>query len=93
MSINLQLSLFVHDALNGKLPPGTSQFYSLMQHSYHTRSKDKGNLLIPKYNTNSGQHSIKYAGAKVWNKLPENIRVLSSRNSFKKQMKHFLEHD
>ena len=43
---------------------------------------------IPRVN-NFGLHSFKYTGIKLWNNLPLNIKLKTSKNVFKKSVKQY----
>ena len=68
-----QIGIFVHDALNGMLPPHFKDYFPHIKHIHSTRCKFKGDLYVPKYNNNIGQSSIKFVGPKIWNNIPETI--------------------
>ena len=46
------------------------------QHNYPTRTR--GNLLTPVHHLTIFQHSISFTGPKVWNSVPEHIKLLST---------------
>ena len=85
-----QTVLFVYDNISGNFPSDIPCYFSSIQHLYPTRSKDKGNLLIPKYTTNIGQCSMKYSGVTLWNQIPESIRSLRSKSKVKRDLKRHL---
>ena len=85
-----QVGIFVHDALHNALPPHFNNYFSYVNHSHNTRRKAKRDLNIPKYNSNIGQSSIMFVGAKLWNNLPDVVRDIPARSKFKKDYKHFL---
>ena len=69
------LSTFVYKQQNGLLPCTFDKRGRITRQSHH--------LYIPKYRTTQGQRTIKYTGAKLWNELPENIRLCNSLCLFK----------
>ena len=59
-----------------------------LDHAYGTRHRE--NLLIPPHTTTLIANSFKVESVRVWNRLPNNIKVSPSMNSFKNKMKCFL---
>ena len=57
-------------------------------HNYPTRFHD--NFRTPLHNTTLFQHSMSYSGPLVWNSVPNNIKVLRTLRSFKKQLKSYI---
>ena len=71
----------VFKALNGLCPPYISKLFTLSNSS--TRSNAK-NLILPSVRkTFSGLHSFKYFGAKLWNELPDKIKLSRSLKASK----------
>ena len=58
------------------------------QHNYPTRTR--ANLRIPQHNLSIFKHSLSYNCPITWNSIPENIKLLPTLNSFKKQYKMYL---
>ena len=58
------------------------------QHTHFTRTHE--NLRIPAHNLTLFQHSISYLGPKIWNLIPDNIKISPSVHSFKKQLKKYI---
>ena len=85
-----QIGIFVHDVINGNVPPYFSNFFSKIGHCYDTRQQKRNDLSIPKYNNNYGQFSTKFTGAKIWNSIPSHIRDTRSRSTFKANFKSHL---
>ena len=85
-----QVAIFVHDVLHGRLPQHFKSYFSPLEHDYCTRSKNRSILHPPKFNSSLGQTSIKFVGATVWNSIPENIKCIHSRQTFKNELKNYL---
>ena len=71
--ILLDLGVFMYKTQKGLAP---DVFYDLYHsvtevHSYNTRSANKGNLQIPLTN-------LSYLGAKIWNNIPNSIKLVST---------------
>ena len=58
-------------------------------HNHSTRQAKNESIYISQIQTNSGKKSIQYAGAILWNKIPNSIKSLSF-TSFKKEYKKQL---
>ena len=84
-------ALFMHDYHHDKLPNLFDSFFIKASriHSYNTRFASKSSVSIPYARTNYGKFNIRFTGAKVWNSLDEEIKLLS-KASFKKKLKDVL---
>ena len=54
-------------------------------HQRSLRSTSDHLLYVPKPNIEQFRNSISYSGSKIWNSIPENIRLSDSIISFKKR--------
>ena len=90
--LKCEIAKFVHCKLTNKTP-NLFRNYFCKTAEYSTRvtrqSCDNLSLYIPRYRTNKLQRCIKYQRVKIWNFIPQKIRVLSY-NRFKIQYKNFL---
>ena len=68
---------------------GFQQGFYQSRHGLQTRYR---NLAVPKFHRlTRTQQSITFNGPLYWNQLPEEIRTISSRSSFKRRLKeHYL---
>ena len=73
------LLLYMHKSMkNNKYP---------VQHSLDTRSR---NLAAPKFHRLSGtQRAVSFSGPTLWNKIPTELRDLSSYGNFKTKLKSY----
>ena len=55
-----------------------------------TRSMVNGNLFGPAHHLMVEQRSLRYAGSKLWNEIPHEIRNANSLNSFKIKLNAYL---
>ena len=89
---NFQILLFVHKFIHhsGKLPPVFMSYFIQNQfiHQHDTRTRCNLHPYTPC--TNFGKRAIKYKGTQLWNDLPENLKLLVSTVSFKRELKYFL---
>ena len=72
----LAISTFVYDLRNEDLPHSLTDYCQVAEHKYMyaTRSKDRGQLYLPKCKTTHGQFSISFMGAKLWNCIPPEVK-------------------
>ena len=57
-------------------------------HNYPTRARQ--NIRVPIHNLTIFQHSLSYLGPSIWNALPDEIKLLPTLYSFKKQLKKHI---
>jgi len=57
-------------------------------HNYNTRNKH--NLHLSSVHSEYGKRSIKFKASNLWNKLPENLKNITSLPAFKKSLRIFL---
>ena len=89
----LQLGLFIFESLSNIGPSHTViQFTQINEtHQHQTRQASRGNLIQESVRTSQyGLKSLSYEGAKLWNKIPNDIRNKPHKNIFKKHYKKFL---
>ena len=74
--------ILVYLALNNAAPSYNSDLFTERQTSLSLRGKRR--LVIPRVNTtNYGLHFFRYHASKLWNLLPDNVRVSTSLAVFK----------
>ena len=71
---------------SNNVPYNLSQYFTLTSdiHKLNTRSCSFDTYYLPRFKTNKLQHSIKFTGVKVWNKIPnkffsKNLKLLFCR--------------
>ena len=70
-----------------KCPAYISNIFYTRSTSYSLRQTD---FSIPRFNTVTyGQHSLRYLGPKLWEKLPKDIRSAKTLNNFKIAIRKF----
>ena len=82
--IDLQTLSFVHGALTTF--PINCKFESISRSSSSRR-----NLRIPLCRTSHAQQSIAVRGARCWNKLPDNLKIVASRACLKTRIKNTIQ--
>ena len=82
-SIKKRICKLVFDSLNGsgRICDIFMNYFEKMDHSYKTRN-NKFSLKLPKVNTNIGRNSFFFKAAIIFNEIPLDIRLLSSRALF-----------
>ena len=75
----LETAEFMHSFYRCMLPENFDTFFrsSNAQHSYNTRSITSDGYYQETVSTKSGQLSCIYAGVKIWNKIPLDIKKAS----------------
>ena len=83
----------MHDVSNNSLPANISNLflYPAQVHSYNTRFSEIGNFNIKYSRTNHLKHSFSIFGARIWNSIPQSIRILS-KHKFKDSLHQLLLH-
>ena len=75
----------VFKALHGLVPEYISRLFTLRNCKINLRGDNI--LMVPRVNTTSyGLHSLAYQGSKLWNSLPNNIRLLHELSQFKSEI-------
>ena len=87
----LEVAKFMHSFYHCMLPENFDNYFKSgsTQHSYNTRSITSEGYYLERVVTKSGQLSCIYAGVKIWNKIPLDIKKLFKR-SFCRYIKRSL---
>ena len=89
--IEFKILLLTFKALNGTAPPYLTELLVFKQNARILRSSNDQLLIVPKSRLKTiGDRSFCVAAAKLWNNLPQNIRLCSSLENFKSLTKTFL---
>ena len=79
---------FVHNYFSKNLPPVFDDYYSTLAEQHQIDTSNGQNLLyIPHHVTNIAATSLKISGAKLWNKLDNNLKNIPKVKSFRKMFK------
>ena len=92
----LQTAALAHDMSNKHCPTNLQNTFDLCtdSHNYSLRSASDNPLGLRQTLPNNCQTKLRFSalGPRVWNNIPENIRQIKNRKSFKKHLKkHILE--
>ena len=82
--------LFMYSYFNDKLPSYFTNYYKLNEklHSYNTRTAS--NIYIDYKRKNYGKFSLKFRGARIWNKLHKDLKIFKLYTLFKKSIRVFV---
>ena len=90
----LQNAALAHDIINKHCPTNIHDHLDLRtdSHSYSLRSVSDNPLGLREILSNKKQIRMCFSslGPKIWNSIPENIKEIKNRKSFKKQLKKHL---
>ena len=91
LNVTFQLAVFMYKFHNNLLPPVFDPYFNSvrMLHNYNTRLSSKMTYVIPKVRTNYGTFNIRFQGAKVWNDISDDLKLLPLK-MFKKILKLIL---
>ena len=83
-----EILTFVHNFFSNSLPPVFKDYYETLA-SNHTRNTRNGNYLIKitRHTTDIKGLSIKIQGAKLWNKIDNNLKKIPKPKEFKAKLK------
>ena len=87
----LQLAVFMYKFHNNLLPSVFDPYFNSvwMLHNYNTTLSSKMTYVIPNVRTNYGTFNIRFQGAKVWNDISDDIKLLPLK-IFQKNLKLIL---
>ena len=79
----------VYKYLNEPCPSECSSMFIYVSsaHQVNTRLANTNNLQLPKMNLQATQRNIRHSGVQIWAQVPEQIKVSSSINVFKQNIK------
>ena len=85
-------SVLMHDIHNSLAPPNLSNWFTEANniHPYNTLSSAAGNCYIKHSKLNQMKTSFSRVGARVWNSVPQSLRVLPKFMFKKKIQSHFI---
>ena len=86
--VTFHIAIFMYKFKNQLLPTNFNVFFTSIKetHNYNTRLSSRMTYAQPKTRTNYGIFNIRYQGAKIWNAISDNIKLLSLKQ-FKKKLK------
>ena len=91
--IEFKITILTLQAIHGLAPEYLCELVRIKEQSvYHLRSSEEIILLQPpeKSLTRLGDRAFQFAAARLWNRLPKDLKPLNSIGNFKKQLKTYL---
>ena len=89
-----QCMILVHDTINNRAPSPMKDLISLgsdrATHNLRSHLSDPLNLRLPVMKSKVGSNSFCIKGANIWNKLPNELKTIESKSSFKCRVKKHL---
>ena len=82
--------LFIFDLKNNNFSQTVHDYLDPIPHNYVTRLSTGDKFYIPKVNLTLSQHSFKYTATKHWNSLPDQLKKIGTRSTFKSKLKQYL---
>ena len=79
--------VFMHKVLNNNSPNYLAQLF-ISHQSHYTNSRN--NLYVPRPRLDLFKTSISFAGASLWNSLPQNIKSCISLPCFKRNLHKYI---
>ena len=85
---NQQKAIMMYNIVNGLAPSSMADMFSPQYGSqvYNLRNSTQ-NFETPNARTELYRNSFAFTGAKIWNKLPEDLKTEPSLNAFRKKLK------
>ena len=84
-----EIYLTMYKLMNNKLPDWLFRFYTVGE-VMTSRTRQENDLYIERHRTDLGARAFTVQGAAMWNKLPVQIKSISSFNVFKDMTKEHL---
>ena len=84
-----EILTFVHNFFTNNLPPVFDGYFETLESNHNRNTRNGKNLLfIPRHTTHITESSIKILGAKLWNKLDNNLKNIPKVKKFKYKFKY-----
>ena len=86
--VTVHIAVFMYKFKNQLLSTNLNVFFTSIKetHNDNTRLSSRMTYALPKTRTNYGTFNIRYQGARIWNAISDNIKLLSLKQ-FKKRLK------
>jgi hypothetical protein len=85
-------SVLMYKCINNSAPDYLCNLFDMNTNSnvYSLRSSAKGNLFVPRPNSNFMKRTFHYSGTILWNSLPPNLKLIQDIDLFKKKYTDYL---
>ena len=82
----------MYKCINNPAPDYLCNLFDMNTNSnvYSLRSSAKGNLFVPKPNSNFMKQTFHYSGTILWNSLPPYLKLIQDIDLFKKKYTDYL---
>ena len=82
----------MYKCINNSAPDYLCNLFDMNTNSniYSLRSFAKGNLFVPRPNSNFMKRTFHYSGTILWNSLPPNLKLIQDIDLFKKKYTDYL---
>ena len=87
---NVHEAVFIHKALNEKLPANITKQYSSFKPTSNTRAAQSGKLNLPKHSTAKFQNSLLFRCIKTWNGVPDQLEYSSTKQLKTRYQRHLI---
>ena len=88
------VAILMKKCINKSVPPYLQELFQPLhnRHDYITRGSSQNDFVIPLRRSSQGQKSISFVGPNIWNKLPNDIKDMSSNTNvtFRKHVEAWL---
>jgi len=86
---DLQVLLFVHKFLyhGNKMPSIFASYFTHNTSVHHYSTREKHSLPLYNPHTDFGKRLVKFKGSRLWNNLPDSVKMLNSISAFKNSLK------
>ena len=88
--ITYDRAIMVHKILRKRCPENLKGKFTRRNQTSKHETRKIHDLQIPKPRLELSKKSFSYVGAKIWNKIPNDIRNVESTHFFKHKMKTYL---
>ena len=87
--VKQEVITFVHNFFSNSLPPVFDGYFETLASNHNRNTRNGSNLIkITSHSTNFAASSIKIQGAKVWNRLDSNLKIIPKVKLFRKKFKY-----
>ena len=84
--VNQRICVTAHNFFRGTSPVYMNEIFITDETVRVTRNSEN-RFKVPLRKTNIGQNSLSYLGPKLWNDLPNDLKLSNNRNTFKHKLK------
>jgi len=94
LKVNEQLKydvlIFIFKVYRGKLPNWVLNINQVGD-TQVIRTRQSNDLLVPRTRTKLADRALSVRGPILWNELPDNIKILNSLPTFKRELKKYMQ--